>query len=65
MKEEDLTGDIVDMMRQFIRLESAGGMLVGSILSAIVGYVLLHLSLPGGLARRTETGRRSTERRIA
>ncbi|MDJ0711726.1 MAG: hypothetical protein QNJ14_15155 [Woeseiaceae bacterium] len=33
-------------IRNFLRLESAGGIILGSLLSGIMGYIVLHLSLP-------------------
>ena len=44
MGETSKVTGVVDMMRQFIRREPAGGILL--LIAAIAGYLLLHLSLP-------------------
>lgn len=46
MNKDYETPLIVDAVRDFMKLESAGGILLGSILSAVAAYALLHRSLP-------------------
>jgi len=33
-------------IKDFLRMESSGGIILGSLLSGVMGYVVLHLTLP-------------------
>jgi len=50
MSKDKSSMPIADTVRELMKMESAGGILLGSIILAILAYLILHLSLPRAAA---------------